>query len=384
MPMEAGDGEWGACGQVHLCANQERMTGPPIARPLAAAQSTVELATYGVPSMNQLCAMLALLVLNQPNPPSASDSPEGFKLAAVGRWNELATQFSTGRLLIEREFLKSLGGERFQRTRTDKIEQSFSPAGYAFAAEIKEYGTDDAIAEYYCDREIQNTKYKAKLRKLRDKDSWLLSGHEASGYSPGAMDMASTICPWLICGNVALHKWIPEASFIITRIEPGPTNRSDIISVTFVHDRTKKGTYTEQVAGILSGVIVFDRAHDYRVLSYQYSREFSISSSFGEIVERGEFEYETKGDSIPKRLTIERPMVGSKTKKGIAREVSVYHLQRGVRISDDEYRLSHYGLPEPIGVEWKRSTPVYVWLLAGAAGLFAIAVAFRLAVRRRG
>lgn len=50
--------------------------------------------------------------------------------------------------------------------------------------------------------------------------------------------------------------------------------------------------------------------------------------------------------------------------------------------NDDDFRLTAFGLPEPIGVEWKKPTPRYVWLLVGA-GVFAIlAVGFRYFARR--
>jgi len=49
-----------------------------------------------------------------------------------------------------------------------------------------------------------------------------------------------------------------------------------------------------------------------------------------------------------------------------------------------EFQLSYYGFPEPVGVEWERRTPVYVWLLlaAGVLGLLAVVLAW-LAKRRR-
>ena len=52
-------------------------------------------------------------------------------------------------------------------------------------------------------------------------------------------------------------------------------------------------------------------------------------------------------------------------------------------LPESEFTLSAYGLPEPVGVEWKKPTPRYVWFLA-AAGLFvALAVGFRMLARRR-
>ena len=53
-------------------------------------------------------------------------------------------------------------------------------------------------------------------------------------------------------------------------------------------------------------------------------------------------------------------------------------------VSEERFRLFYYGLPEPVGVEWERKTPVYVWLLlaAGVLGLLAVVLAW-LAKRRR-
>jgi hypothetical protein len=53
-------------------------------------------------------------------------------------------------------------------------------------------------------------------------------------------------------------------------------------------------------------------------------------------------------------------------------------------LDEREFTLSSYGFPEPVGVEWEKKTPVYVWLLlaAGVLGLLAVVLAW-LAKRRR-
>lgn len=51
-------------------------------------------------------------------------------------------------------------------------------------------------------------------------------------------------------------------------------------------------------------------------------------------------------------------------------------------IPDEEFRLSHYGLPEPHGMQVKKSIPFYVWLLLGAAVFFVLAIVLRRRANR--
>lgn len=52
-------------------------------------------------------------------------------------------------------------------------------------------------------------------------------------------------------------------------------------------------------------------------------------------------------------------------------------------LPESEFTLSHYGLPEPVGVEWKKPTPRYLWFLVAAGAFVALAVGFRYLARRR-
>jgi hypothetical protein len=53
-------------------------------------------------------------------------------------------------------------------------------------------------------------------------------------------------------------------------------------------------------------------------------------------------------------------------------------------VSEDRFRLSYYGLPEPPGVTWvqEKRTPVYVWLLVAAGVLLTLGIFFRWLARR--
>jgi hypothetical protein len=53
-------------------------------------------------------------------------------------------------------------------------------------------------------------------------------------------------------------------------------------------------------------------------------------------------------------------------------------------VSEDRFRLSYYGLPEPPSVTWvqERRTPVYVWLFVAAGVLLTLGIFFRWLSRR--
>lgn len=63
--------------------------------------------------------------------------------------------------------------------------------------------------------------------------------------------------------------------------------------------------------------------------------------------------------------------------------VEVTRFQANPRHAEEEFMLSAFGLPEPVGVVWTKPTPRYVWFLAGAAVLVVMAVGFRYLARRR-
>ena len=59
-----------------------------------------------------------------------------------------------------------------------------------------------------------------------------------------------------------------------------------------------------------------------------------------------------------------------------------YDIDPAAHPDDSEFTLTAFGLPEPVGVEWRKPTPIYVWLLVAAAILAVAAVAFRALSRR--
>ncbi len=95
------------------------------------------------------------------------------------------------------------------------------------------------------------------------------------------------------------------------------------------------------------------------------------------------FEYESAGESLPAIKHWE-----SWTKEGNGPEIrwlynDMLEFRRAPDLSEKEFRLSAFGLPEPMGVRWEKPTPRYIWFVLGSAAFGVLAVVFRYLARRR-
>lgn len=59
---------------------------------------------------------------------------------------------------------------------------------------------------------------------------------------------------------------------------------------------------------------------------------------------------------------------------------SQFQLQKAGPLDESEFRMSRFGLPEPIGVTPPKKNNIYIWFIAGGLGFFAIAA---MAVRQK-
>lgn len=72
------------------------------------------------------------------------------------------------------------------------------------------------------------------------------------------------------------------------------------------------------------------------------------------------------------------------TKQLALEEVITYSEFRPIDAPPEtDFRLSAFGLPEPVGVVWERATPHYVWILFGAGVFALLALLFRYLARRK-
>ena len=60
-----------------------------------------------------------------------------------------------------------------------------------------------------------------------------------------------------------------------------------------------------------------------------------------------------------------------------------FRIDPSVELPDQDFTLTAYGLPEPVGITWSKPTPNYVWPLVAAGGCVVLALGFRFLARRR-
>jgi hypothetical protein len=322
--------------------------------------------------------MTSILVLAS----AGADESIALKKAMLADWNESTSLVKSMRFGQIREYYRSISGKPLRFERRDRVALAFSPAGSVGSYDIESYDEQMKVKERRSEMELVNSQYKAMLQKGQEKNSWLLT-KLIQPTPTEAIDFRSSVFPWLVCGNLFLPDLIADARFRIDRIDkPADAASPDHVRVFFIYDEMQKNVSRPPLnQGVRSGHLDIDRSRRHCVLSYRYERK----TRFSESVEYGSFQYDNMDTGIPllKKVTVEIPEFRSErfgAQK--SRETFTYNITYRATIPDEEFRLSHYGLPEPMGVSWKQSIPTYLWLFLGAGGSAGLALCFRYLARR--
>ncbi|HEY3787608.1 MAG TPA: hypothetical protein VGL71_02080 [Urbifossiella sp.] len=103
-------------------------------------------------------------------------------------------------------------------------------------------------------------------------------------------------------------------------------------------------------------------------------------SSFNETL----YHYADKPESLPMIKSWESWQRDGKD-GGTDRLIARFEILESQRadVREEECRLSAFGLPEPVGVNWKKESRTYPWFLAAAGVFLVLAVVFRHLARRK-
>jgi hypothetical protein len=255
-----------------------------------------------------------------------------------------------------------------------------NPAGRLAFSEMHDYGENPNTDETRLLFQIWNERYGAQLRRAKDPGAWLLVDLLATeGEEAVRKFRFRSVCPWLFCGNIWLPDWLADDCFVVKGVEePKDGSPNPYLRVHFVHDESRRKT--AQFPGVESGYIDFDQRHTYRPISYHYQTRDKVSEG----TERGSFEYAMSEDiPVLEKKSLEWPRNVSKFGIGSGKEVNTYKVEFDTNVPDEKFRLSYYGLPEPVGVTWKKPVPKYLWFLLGAGACVVVATLLRYAARRR-
>jgi hypothetical protein len=160
--------------------------------------------------------------------------------------------------------------------------------------------------------------------------------------------------------RLRLHELIADVDFVITRVE---RQKDGLERIEYKHKKA-------------AGHMLVDRQNSSIVLETSYRETFE---KYGEIAYeiKRQFFSERSAGNIPRCRTFEHTTRRATTNELLGHETLQFSDYSDAKVADKEFRLSNYGLPEPHGFDYKKRTPVYLWLLVAAAVFAVIAVALR-------
>ncbi|GIW85299.1 MAG: hypothetical protein KatS3mg107_0959 [Gemmataceae bacterium] len=135
---------------------------------------------------------------------------------------------------------------------------------------------------------------------------------------------------------------------------------------------------------IQSGVLLFDPGRYWCVRGCELNSKYINADS--KITVAIELQDRSDNFPVPKRITSTSNQVRTGGERLRVAWITEYDIFEPSRLpSDEEFTLSAFGLPEPVGVEWEGPVRWYLWLtLAGVVCLVAGGVFYWLSRRRAG
>jgi hypothetical protein len=227
--------------------------------------------------------------------------------------------------------------------------------------------------------QVTNTRYSANLKKKLKNSDWLISEIAQDKKTTEERLDVSSLFPWTKIGNVELVDFMAEPKFKFTRTEQKPVQSgAKILRCYFSHAGASSG-WLDDIQG---GYVDFQSETPYRPFAYRLDLKNATSAGF----HTGILEYQDS-DSYPilAKMTLEFESRTNKKGHVFGKEIHSFSKTEigPPTIPESEFRLSHYGLPEPAGVVWERPTPWYLWFVAGAIMSVSIGWYLRHRVERR-
>ena len=311
-------------------------------------------------------------------PVPAADAP-GFRDEVLAYWQALARQVRSYTVCCEWQYWHFQDDQSLKMTRKDILRWVFARGGALMETTITEEMDTNRPQETY-ELVLNNPRYEARLGRSSKTGKYVLFDYQLHESAEKVSNVASPL-PWLMCANVQLDRWLASPGLTNLRLE---RPSAGVIRLRFTCEEGQVASPGSEVpvTGIRSGYLDIEEGEPYRVLKYEFHRV----TKFSRCVEVGTLEYAGQQEDFPilRKQVVDRQYTWSKFGVRGGREVISYDVSYNQAIPDEQFRLSHYGLPEPVGVEWERGTPVYVWLFlaAGVLGLLALGLRW-LAHRRR-
>lgn len=236
-----------------------------------------------------------------------------------------------------------------------------------------EYGGGDVVAT--------NPDYAFRLKRKSERDPWVLTAFTA-GTDARDVDTDDEAQRRATGRLLQLYlRWLPdlvkEAEFHVSSVSAINIGSESMVRVDF---RYRPRNPRNNPA--LVGWMALDPARYWILRQYELMAEFPDGKN--KIRHRNEFKDGHRGHPIIVRSFEQGDGIeGGVLPRGWEQvtEWNISEVPGGA--PKEAFRLSAFGLPEPVGLESPKGTPNYVWLLIGVVICATLAVGFRYLSRRR-
>jgi hypothetical protein len=234
--------------------------------------------------------------------------------------------------------------------------------------------------------QVTNTKYAFRLTRRTGETDWVLSDWKMAGeekpnftpirYPPEGLDTFAH----LVSDIRPLSELLASPSLVISRAEISPDDPNCVrLHISHTNQPQPKVTRTFQ------GWVDLDRTAGWCIKREQGRSGIQIENDLQSTDSTVTHEY-VIDRGIPVLTKTEWVGVRQPSGKGGAptpfRRVITLETTYRDSVPVQEFTLTAFGLPEPVGVVWEKPIPTYVWLLAAAGGCGLLAILFRWFARR--
>jgi hypothetical protein len=234
-----------------------------------------------------------------------------------------------------------------------------------------------------------NAKYSFALIRRGSDRPWVLRGYhlrQEGEVTPEMKEVESELTPlWdLVKANTSdVALLVGRPTFRILRMELLQRAGEELVRIEFDNTHPLE-LRSKDFEPIQSGVLLLDPGRYWCVRGCELSSKYINSDS--KITVAIELQDRSDNFPVPKRITSTSNQVRTGGERLRVTSITEYAIFEPSRLpSDEEFTLSAFGLPEPVGVEWERPVRWYLWLmLAGVVCLLAGGVFYWLSRRRAG
>lgn len=271
-----------------------------------------------------------------------------FKSEVLSRWQEVASKVDTAVLKCRKEFKVSKGDKTDFRLLTNESVSFAMQRGKGSVADHETLRPEEKKEGFVRKRSatLKNPEYRAKIIESNlTRDSWKVDAVNPGNAANDQDDFLA--CPWTVIGTVNLLDRMPRPTFKISKTEP-VTGRDGVKRMYFVF--SESGNYRPETSeSVIEGYIDLDTIYHYTPVAYK----FKVSNKSSDVDMHGVLTYADRSSSCPKLISTKHEEDAKSARKGLlfGREEAVYEIvEYNEATTVEAFYLSHYQLPEPVGV----------------------------------